>query len=189
MEWSGLKIKDFQLHVCMKSHSSQAHWRPSSFVSSRDVASRVVPVWCGWGLGQIILQATGALLPPVTVQYWWHWGKKSGRMGPAVDSPGGCPSVAQTWAVYSGEGVGWCQWHPNSHPLVGDVVSAAWEISPLASEGVIMWNYLRFPILLIEMAELIKYLCPKCHVYKIIISFPVVCTSLHEMKDKIVEKK
>lgn len=186
MEWSGLKIKDFQLYVCTKGRGSQLTEGPVPSYHP----GMLLPMSCqcdiagGWV--RLSLQATVALAPPVTVQYWWHWG---GRMGPAVDSPGGCPSMAQTWAVYSGERAGWCQWHPNSHPLVGDVVSAACETSPLASEGVIMWNYLRFPILLIEMAELIKYLCPKCHVYKMIISFPVVCTSLHKMKDKFVEKK
>lgn len=126
----------------------------------RDVSFHVVPVWWSMGLGQVILQATLPLPPPVTAQYWWHWGKNSCRTGPAVDSPGVCPSMAQTWAVHSGKRAGWCQWHPNSHPLVGDVVSAACEISPPASKDGIMWNNLRFPILLIEMAELIKYLCP-----------------------------
>ena len=59
-------------------------------------------------------------------------------MGLAVGSPGDCPSMAQTWQYIQGEELSGANDMANSHPLVGEVVSAAGEISPLAGEGVVI---------------------------------------------------
>lgn len=82
--------------------------------------------------------ATPPLPPPVTVQYWWPWGKNSCRMGPAVDSPGVCHPWPRPGLYIQGKELGGANGIPNSHPLVGDLMSAVRENSPLASEGVIM---------------------------------------------------
>lgn len=173
MEWSGLKRKDFQLFVCMKGHSSQL--TEGSVPSHHPGMS--LPVLSQWDIAGVEWDYPAPLPPPLTALYCWPWGKDSCRMGPAEISPGVSSPWPRPGLYIQGEELGDDNDIPNSHPLVGDVVSAVREISPLASEGITMSNYMRFPILLIEMAELIKYLCPKCHVYKMIISFSVVCTS------------
>lgn len=176
MEWSGLKVKDFQLGVCLKGHGSQL--TEGSFPSNhpRMSLSPIVPVWYSWGLGQLTLQ-----------QHLHHLQWQSGTGGPGERIPAErglvwihrvfAPPWPRPGLYIQGKELCGVNDIPNSHPLVGRVVSAVREMSPVKSEGVIMWNYLRFPILIIEIAEWIKYLCPKCHVYKMIISFSIVCTS------------